>query len=115
MVDDDPDIRLMVTWALRDEGYAVQTAVNGCDALQIMCDRMPDLVLLDLQMPVMDGWQVQSLLKKAAVSIPVVVMSAGMRAALAARAQQAAGYLAKPFDLNALYDTVGRFTQPAHA
>jgi CheY-like chemotaxis protein len=67
--------------------------------------------LLDLQMPVMTGWDVLSELRQAGTRIPVVFMSAGYRVRAEAERHGADGHLAKPFDLVSLLDTVQRFTR----
>src|SRR5260221_729225 len=63
VVDDDRDICEAIGTILSEEGYDVRTAFNGLDALRLMGDRTPDLLLLDLMMPVMDGWQVMRVLR----------------------------------------------------
>lgn len=55
VVDDSPDIRLCLRWVLGREGFEVFTAENGADGLDIATQSLPDLILLDLQMPRMDG------------------------------------------------------------
>ena len=57
IVDDEPDIRATVSAMLEIEGYDVSEAANGADALQVFEERAPDVILLDMRMPVMDGWQ----------------------------------------------------------
>ena len=56
VVDDDSDIRSVVHELLTYEGYQVKTAVNGRDALSILQEWRPKVILLDLMMPIMDGW-----------------------------------------------------------
>src|SRR5688572_22637827 len=55
VVDDDPDTRDLLTLILEHAGYSVATARNGCEALALMQSILPELILLDIQMPVMDG------------------------------------------------------------
>ena len=57
VVDDDPTIREMLEMLLDSEGYQVATASNGADALDVLSDIHPDVILLDMKMPVMDGWE----------------------------------------------------------
>lgn len=113
VVDDESATRWTVGEILEEEGFSVATAGDGEEALARIAEHQPDVVLLDLQMPGMDGWQVHAWLKRLALNIPVVFMSAGMRAQVAARTQQAAGYLAKPFDLDDLLAIVRRSATPA--
>lgn len=56
IVDDEPDIRATVSAMLEIEGYDVDEAANGADALHAIEQRAPDLILLDMRMPVLDGW-----------------------------------------------------------
>jgi CheY-like chemotaxis protein len=108
VVDDDPSVRAMLHMALEAEGYRVEMATNGREALARISRQRPSLVLLDLQMPELDGWQVQQQLRAWQIDIPVVFMTAGLRARFEAEQHQAAGYLAKPFDLDTLYETLCR-------
>ena len=56
IVDDEPDIRATVSAMLEIEGYDVAEAANGADALQVFDELTPDVILLDMRMPVLDGW-----------------------------------------------------------
>lgn len=109
VVDDDPGIREIVEWALTDEGYTVVTVANGEEALRRVEQRVPAVVLLDLQMPVMTGWDVLHRLRASRVTAPVVFMTAGYQAQEEARRHGVAGFLAKPFDLADLLNAVDRF------
>jgi DNA-binding response OmpR family regulator len=106
IVDDDSAIRSMLALALEDEGYDVATAKNGLEALQQLLTRPFSLVLLDLQMPVMDGLTLAQQLREQGVRVPIVLMSAGGRTRVAAQMARVAGYLEKPFSLDQLYATV---------
>src|SRR5262245_17777894 len=57
LVDDDESIRQVVSIFLSDEGYEIAGAGNGREALELVTDFRPDIILLDLRMPVMDGWE----------------------------------------------------------
>lgn len=109
VVDDDPNIREMIEAVLTDEGFTVGTASNGREALERIGESRPKLVLLDLQMPVMTGWDVIRQLHESRVEVPIVFMTAGFRARREAEQHGADGYLAKPFELNDLLDVVERF------
>jgi DNA-binding response OmpR family regulator len=78
IVDDDVDVCRMLEQFLLSHGYQVVTACNGADALQAMRDRKPCLVLLDVLMPVMDGWQFRrhQLANADLAKIPVLCMTA---------------------------------------
>jgi CheY-like chemotaxis protein len=101
VVDDDRDIREAIGTILSEEGYEVRTASNGLEALRLMGDRAPDLLLLDLMMPVMDGWQVMRVLRADAhlCSVPVVVLSA-------LSAPECVDYIQKPISLDKLIQLV---------
>ena len=108
VVDDDPAIRTVVAEVLADEGYAIRTASNGEEALRTIDEATPALVLLDMRMPVMDGWGFASALRDRGFDLPILVMTAAQDAAQWAREVGAVGALAKPFDLNDLLDIVER-------
>lgn len=102
VVDDDDAIRNLVALVLEDEGYEVLTAANGEQALRLIERDTPSLVLLDLNMPVMNGWELHARLRQAAPEIPVIFMTAGQDASREAHQHAAAGHLSKPFDLDDL-------------
>ena len=106
VVDDDPDIRHVVEAILESEGYQVTTAINGRQAWEQITQQRPDVVLLDLQMPVMTGWELLDLLREQGVQVPIVVMTAGYRARAESERRGAAGHLAKPFELDDLLAVV---------
>ena len=108
IVDDDPSI-LTTVWEILDlEGYPVETATNGAEALEAVERARPSLVLLDMRMPVCNGWEFARALKERGVQLPIVVMTAAQDARHWAEEIGADGYLAKPFDLLNLLDTVER-------
>src|SRR5947209_8449280 len=77
VIDDDDSIREFVELVLQDEGYDVITATDGADALQIIALRQPSLILLDMRMPIMDGWEfARSYRETAGPHVPIVVLSA---------------------------------------
>jgi two-component system, chemotaxis family, chemotaxis protein CheY len=107
VVDDDLSIRLAVTEILEFEGYQVTTAANGAEALETIERVRPSLVLLDMRMPVLDGWGFARELRKRGVKLPILVMTAAQSASRWAAEIGAQGYLAKPFDLVDLLRAVG--------
>ena len=111
VVDDDPDIRDIVAQVLDLEGYAVATAVDGADALRVLDQVHPGLVLLDMRMPVLDGWGFAREVRARGLELCIVVMTAAQDAGRWAREINADAFVAKPFDLNDLLDTVGRLSQ----
>lgn len=101
VVEDEADLLFTVTLALELAGYAVVQATSGEEALEAVETRSPDVVVLDLRLPGIDGWEVLRRLGQgpARPRIPVVLLSAQVDAATATRAL-ALGchtYLAKPF------------------
>jgi CheY-like chemotaxis protein len=106
VVDDDPGIVGFLELALMDEGYAVRVASNGREALDQISQARPSLILLDMNMPVMDGWEFCRKLRSRGPSeetIPVVVMTAARDAANRSFDVGAQGFLGKPFDLDHLF------------
>ncbi len=108
VVDDEPDIRWLVRHALEGEGYAVEEAANGLEALQALSRVEPNCVLLDMRMPVLDGWGFARELEARHLQVPVVVMTAAQDAWRWCDEIGAAACLPKPFDVDDLLDTVER-------
>ena len=96
VVDDEPDIRATVSAMLEIEGYAVTEAANGADALHRVEERAPDVILLDMRMPVLDGWGFAAELRRRGHRMPIVVMTAARDAAHWASEIAASAFLAKP-------------------
>ena len=109
VAEDEPLIRALVTMAFEAEGYDVDTAADGAEALAKACRQPPHAIVLDLMMPGMDGWDFLEAWQSQPTSraVPVVVTSAGYRRdAHAALDVQA--FLTKPFDIDRLVTTVTR-------
>lgn len=108
VVDDDALIRDTLATALGDEGYAVRAASNGRAALIIIANWRPDVIVLDLMMPVMDGSAFRAAQRAAGemAPIPVIVLSATHDVRARADSLGAAVIFAKPFDLGDLLDAV---------
>lgn len=106
VVDDSPDIRLLLSTLLQSAGIEVIEAEGGPDALGILAERRPDVVLLDIQMPDMDGWQTlrEIRLSSPAADVPVVLCTVKSGRGDRVRAWELAcdGYLVKPFDIDVL-------------
>jgi two-component system chemotaxis response regulator CheY len=113
VVDDDPDILEAICDILGGEGYGVLRARHGAEALERLREYRPDLILLDLMMPVMDGLAFAHAMRQLRIEpeIPVVVISADGNAQKAASIG-ARGFLAKPFDIDALLENVSAMTGP---
>jgi len=110
VVEDDLDILEAICDALEANGYHVARARNGAEALERVVEARPSVILLDLMMPVMDGAAFAGQLRTAGRGdIPIVVISADGNPRQAALIG-AQGYLAKPFDLQALLTQVASMT-----
>jgi CheY-like chemotaxis protein len=108
VVDDDPSILAVVEEILGFEGYPVETATDGATALAAVARRQPSLVLLDMRMPVLDGWGFAGALAERGLRLPIVVMTAAQDARRWAEEIGAEGYLAKPFEMPDLLAVVER-------
>ena len=105
IVEDDEDVREMLRTILETEGYDAVVAGNGAEALQLMQQRRPCVVLLDLMMPVMDGWEFRErqLATTAFADVPVVCLTAVYDTVSASEILRAP-CLHKPVDMDALLD-----------
>ena len=113
IVEDEPDIRGLLAFHLEREGYQVFKSNNGADALRQVRARPPDLVLLDLMLPEMDGHEVFRRLREDPQlgAIPVVFLTA--RALDTTPVAPGVRYITKPFDTAALIETVRGSIQAA--
>ena len=109
IVDDEESIRLSLKGILDDEGYQVIEAENGADAIDMIRDEVPDLVLLDIWMPGMDGVQALERIKNLFPDMTVVMMSGHGTIETAVRATRigAFDFIEKPFSLDKLLITIG--------
>jgi CheY-like chemotaxis protein len=111
LVDDDESIRDFVRIVLSDAGYEVATAEDGQAALELLAGWSPSLILLDMRMPRMDGWQFSRVYReRPEPHAPIVVLTAARDAAASAAEIQADAHLAKPFHLADLVHLVNRYT-----
>jgi CheY-like chemotaxis protein len=108
VVDDDPSIQLALTIFLESEGYLVQTAANGEEALEKMAQSRPSVVLLDMRMPIMDGWDFARIIRERGINVPVISMTAAQDAARWAAEIQAVAYVSKPFELASILSAIER-------
>ena len=113
VVDDDQAIRITVAEILELEGHSVAQAQHGRAALEEIWRRPPDLIFLDMRMPVMDGWTFAATYRSLpGPHAPIVCMTAAADASDRCREINADGCLSKPFDLGALLACV---EEPVHA
>jgi CheY-like chemotaxis protein len=111
VVEDDESIRECVQVILEDEGYDVIEASDGAAALALLDTVWPDVILLDMLMPGMDGWAFAvAYRQRPGPHAPIVVITAARDAAARADQIDAAGVLAKPFRVEALVSCVNEIT-----
>ena len=115
VVDDEADIRELVSGVLEDEGYAVRTAADSSGALEAIEDRRPSLVLLDvwLQGSKLDGLQLLEQVKRRDPTLPVIMISGhgNLDTAVAAIREGAVDFIEKPFKADKLLHLVARATE----
>ncbi len=112
VVDDDADIRESLQLLLEDEGYDVRTAADGREAIAMMESELPCFVILDLMMPVMDGWEVACCMHDDARldAIPVCVVTATPEWA----PTDTVCVMRKPIDVQTLLDVVHKHCAEPH-
>lgn len=111
IADDEPTLRSLLKTNLQLEGFETLTASNGEEALRVIREESPDVVLLDVMMPVMDGWQVLEELSKSErrhTRVILVTAKASAESQLQGWELGCDEYLTKPFDLD---DMIARITQ----
>ncbi len=113
LVEDNVLNRRLAQFLLKSEGYIVYEATNGREALELVKDHAPDLILMDLQLPELDGFTTTQILKQDATTkdIPVVALTAYAMTGDAERALEAGcdGYITKPFDKQGFLETVASY------
>jgi DNA-binding response OmpR family regulator len=112
VVEDDASILDMVMQILRAEGYPVIGAKNGVEGLAEVDRSAPSLILLDMRMPRMDGWEFAAALRARGIASPVVVMTAADNAKRWADEVGADGYVVKPFEFLDLLASVAKHRRP---
>lgn len=110
VVDDEPDLRALYSINLEDAGHEVLTASNGAEGLGVVQRDHPDVVLLDLTMPVMDGYEFLQRLRKMPdrQETPAIVVSAVATGGYS-RKLGASCFMSKPFDAEELVNAVERY------
>lgn len=110
VIEDDADNMDVIRFLLLQRGYQVLTAFSGMDGLSAALDAQPDLILLDLSMPNMDGWHAAKALRRdpATQHIPILIVTARAQPEDRLRAYQAGAddYITKPIDLDAFFAAV---------
>ena len=109
VVEDDPDLLALLEMILADAGHAVRTAPEGAAALARVAEEMPGVILLDMRMPGMNGWDfAREFRARHGRACPIVVVTAAENARARAEEIGAEGWLSKPFELQDVLETVER-------
>ena len=113
LTDDDEAVRKSVVQYLAARGHALKTASDGAQALKLMKESPPDLVISDIQMPGMDGIDFLKAIRERFPDLPVILMtgSGTLETAIAALRQQATDYLIKPIELEDLQKCIERIAR----
>jgi CheY-like chemotaxis protein len=113
LVEDNEDNRIIYSTVLRHLGYEVVEALDGVEAVALARSRQPDLILMDISIPVMDGWEATRVLRADALTkdIPIIALTAHALADDRERAQAVGftAYLAKPIEPRAVVAEVQRW------
>ncbi len=116
VVEDDADLAALVEMIVAEDGFPVRRAGDGVEALERAGEALPELVLLDMRMPVMNGWEfAREFRARFGRAVPIVVVTAAENARLRAAEIGANAWLAKPFDLDDIVSVVQRFLGPGRA
>jgi DNA-binding response OmpR family regulator len=114
IVDDDSSVREFLAFVLMDEGFRVRTAGDGCDALTAVEQERPDVVLTDLMMPRMDGYElIARLRRERLVERGIIAMSAVLSAG--GRDLHADLVFAKPFDVDEMVASIHSLAETSRA
>ncbi len=111
VVEDEPYLCDLIADVLEAEGYVPTKAANGLEALNRMVAGPPQLILLDLMMPVMDGWEFMAALRSNPLwaDIPVIIITAVYDVASTQQETGAKAVITKPFDIDQLIDIVNSY------
>jgi len=107
LVDDDDDLADALRQSLHDAGFAIATVRHGAAALELIGQIEPDVILLDLTMPIMDGWSfVSQYRRRGKPSAKIVLLTAHPNGREISHNLGADGYVGKPFELESLVATL---------
>ena len=115
VVDDDPDLVAVCSLVLEYEGYDIEVARNGVEAIAALNAGGTDVVLMDVMMPVLDGITVCKMAKRDPHTrdVPVIIMTASETLSEQAKSASADAVISKPFDIDYLVSTVNHFAASA--
>lgn len=112
VIDDEEDIRSLIAMILEEAGYEMLFAVNGEDGLHLLVDHGADLVILDVMMPGLTGWEICERIKSdpryTAVPVLILTVRSMLRDQEIAQCTRADGFLNKPFEINELLEATAR-------
>jgi CheY-like chemotaxis protein len=109
VIDDDDAVCEILREALSDDGYAVATVPHGAAALELVKHHQPAVILLDLRMPIMDGWSFAEQYRRAVKpAASLILMTALKDIEENAKRLGAAGFIRKPFELDEVSQIIGR-------
>ena len=109
VIEDDPDLLALLEMILQDAGHTVRTAPEGGAALSRVAEEMPGVILLDMRMPGMNGWEfAREFRARYGHACPIIVVTAAENARGRAEEIGAEGWLSKPFDLEDVLATGAR-------
>lgn len=109
VIDDDDGVCEVLREALTDEGYAVATVPHGAAALELVRHHQPAVIVLDLRMPIMDGWSFADQYRRVAKPPASLILLSAMRdIEESAKRLGAAGFIRKPFELDDVYSVIER-------
>lgn len=102
VVDDQSGVRRLLHETFKEEGYRVRAAAGGAEALRLVSQELPDIVLLDIKMPGMSGLETLAELRKGCPELPVLMMTAYGDLEIVEEAKKLGirHYITKPFDIN---------------
>lgn len=118
VVDDEPDIRQLIAFTLQFAGHKISQAANGSDAVEMTLQTQPDLIIMDVRMPKMNGYEACQIIKKtdATQHIPIVFLSAKVQDedVTAGITVGAAEYIMKPFSPQELMQRIDEILNNAN-
>ena len=112
VVDDADENRHLAEILLSSEGYSVDAAGSGRQALERVAEHRPDVVVLDLKLPDMDGADLMQRFREEGLDSPVLVVTGDISPRSRVTVQHAAAYLMKPYDIDALVEAVSQLLDP---
>ena len=111
IIDDEADIRDILAYNLKKEGFTVYTASNGKDGIEIARTSQPDIVILDVMMPEMDGLSFSEKVKEINSDIPIIILTANKfnDADEFSKKHHVKEYLTKPFEMSSMMETIAKY------